>query len=80
MDKKTVGGITLAKNAQKAKRKRYVRARLLQIAIGILFLFFTAIILCLAYSGKTVEDKDATGIIVTLPIALYCIFTKNIFI
>lgn len=67
-------------NAQFSKNSIYRRKLLQQKLYGLAMIAISILILCVAASGKTVEDRDATAVLLTDPMGLYLLFTKNIVI
>lgn len=59
---------------------RYRRSLMKQrlAALGILFLCALTLLLC--STGTTPEDRDATAVIILVPIALWALFSKEILI
>lgn len=49
-----------------------------QKLMGVSLLVICAILLALCSTGKTVEDQDATAVVLLAPLGLYLIFTKEI--
>ena len=65
------------KRAQaKAIRDRVIRQRLFGLALIVL----SIIILCITANGVTVEDRDGGVALFTLPIGLYLLFTRTIWV
>lgn len=63
------------------KKSRMKAQRLAkQKLIGVVMLLITAVIIWLASTGISVEDRDATAILVTLPLGVYLLLTKRIVI
>ena len=51
-----------------------------QRALGAGLLLVSVLMLCMAYHGETPIDHDCTAVLLTLPLALYLIFAKEIII
>lgn len=65
---------------KRSKRKsRYDRQKLIiQKLMGFGMLAICALMVLMAYYGKTVEDRDCTAILILAPTALYLLFVKRI--
>lgn len=50
---------------------------LLQRVLGLGLIAMCALILWVASTGKSVEDRDATAVLLLAPIGFYLLFTKN---
>jgi hypothetical protein len=48
-----------------------------QRLLGLAFIAISAAILLLASTGQTVEDRDATAVLLTLPLGIYALVTKE---
>lgn len=48
-----------------------------QRLMGLTLVAISAAILWLASTGKTVEDRDATAVLITLPLGIYALVTKE---
>lgn len=60
------------------RTKRKIRKwRIQQILIGLGMLAICGVILYLASTGLTVEDRDATPVLLFGPLGLYLIFTRK---
>lgn len=64
---------------KKAIRERQ-RKLLIQKLMGIGFLVLSVFVMLLAMSGQTVEERDCTAILFTLPMALCLIFSRSVLI
>ena len=62
------------------KGKHKHNARLMQIALGVFLLLASYFLLQLCAAGSSMQDRDATWIAVTVPLGLYCIFSRETFI
>jgi hypothetical protein len=51
-----------------------------QRAIGIVLVLISILIVILAAQGATLEDRDSTVVLFTLPLGMYMIFTRDRFI
>ena len=61
--------------------KRYVNKKLIkQKLLGIASLAASVAIILMAMSGKTAADQDATAVLVTLPMGLLLLCSKEIII
>jgi len=47
-----------------------------QRIIGVLFVIISILLVLLASQGTTVEERDVTAVLFTLPLGIYLIFTK----
>ena len=61
-------------------REQIKRLRLEQRLMGLALLVICGIAVWLCSTGTTVQDKDATAVVLLAPLALYMIFTKEIVI
>lgn len=59
------------------KKIRIRKWRIQQILIGLGLLAICGVILYLASTGLTVEDRDATPVLLFGPLGLYLIFTRE---
>ena len=65
-----------SKTRNQRRRKLFARQKLM----GVAFLLATVGIFWLASTGATLEDRDCTAILFTLPLGLYLLFTRHIVI
>ncbi len=68
-------------NTRMMRRKtREQRRRLMrkQKLYGLFFVLLSIVICLVCSTGKTLEDRDATMVLLLLPFGLYLIFTKEI--
>ena len=63
----------MTRNQRKRKLKQ-------QRWIGLVMLIISAIIFALAVTGTTTESHDATAMLITLPLGIWLICTKEIII
>ena len=61
----------------KKERRRLLRKQKL---MGLAMLAICAVMLALCCTGITPEDRDATGVVMLAPLALWLIFSKKILI
>lgn len=70
------------KNERMTERRRRSRAFRLamveQRLMGLGLVLISVLMIVICSHGVTVEDQDATAVLLTLPLGLYLIFTKNI--
>jgi len=59
------------------KTKKIRKWRICQILMGISLLILCGIIVAMANTGLTVEDRDITPVLLFGPLGLYLIFTKK---
>ncbi len=59
------------------KMRKIKKWRIYQILIGIGLLILCRIIIAMAKTGLTVEDRDITPVLLFCPLGLYLIFTKK---
>lgn len=76
----TYTGHSYADQMLKARNRRRQEMLIKQKLIGVLMLLITAVIVWLACSGKTPEDKDATAILLTLPLGIFLLFSRRVVI
>lgn len=67
---------TPEKSVRDQRRRKFIEQRLM----GLGMIFISIVIICIAANGKTVEEKDATAVLLTLPMGLAMLFSKNIVI
>lgn len=51
-----------------------------QKILGLVLIVISALVVCVAATGTTPEERDITAVLVTAPLGLYLMFTKNIVI
>ena len=56
------------------------RLKLIQKLMGLGMILVSGLIIWITSTGLTVEEKDATAVLFTLPLGLYMLFTKKIII
>lgn len=66
----------MTRNQRRRYRKKLFEQRML--ALGILAC--CAIVLWMCSTGTTVEDRDATAVVLMAPLGIYALFTKKIVI
>lgn len=66
----------LTTSKRRMRRKKLIEQRLM--GMGLLVCCVLAVWLC--STGTTMVDRDATGVVLLAPLALYMLFTKNIVI
>ena len=59
-----------------AKTRRRV-AKIKQILIGMALLAISALIIVVATQGTTMQDRDITAVVFTIPLGLFLLFTKE---
>lgn len=64
-----------SKQLTRQERRRIMRK---QRWMGVLLLVISALCLWLCSTGTTMADRDATAVLLVLPLGLYLIFTKQI--
>lgn len=64
----------------KARNQRRRNAFLKQKLMGIAMLFISAGVIWLASTGATVEERDCTAVLLTIPAGVYLLFTRHIVI
>jgi len=60
------------------KRYRLNKRVLIQRLMGLAMLLISYIIIRVAMTGITVVDRDATAVLITIPLGLYLLFSKEI--
>lgn len=61
-----------------SKRRRERQVKMLKqklMGIGLILLSILVIYIC--SKGVTVQDRDATGVVLTLPLGIYLLFTRE---
>lgn len=58
-------------------RTKIQKWRVIQILIGLTILGLSALVIMLAWGGKTVEETDITPIFLLVPFGLYLIFVNK---
>lgn len=62
----------------KIKGKRYrLRPIIAQRLIGIALLIISALVILVASNGNTIEDRDATAVLMFAPLGLWLLFSKK---
>ena len=62
-----------------SRKRQFIKTRLRNIAIGLGLLIISALVVLAAMNGNgTVEEADATPILLLIPMGLYAIFNKNV--
>lgn len=64
----------------RGQRRMYRRKMIEQKLMALVMLACCAVALWLCSTGTTLEDQDATAIVMLAPLALYMLFTKKIMI
>lgn len=59
-------------------RRKYRAVRVKQVLIGMALLAVSALIIAVAKQGTTMQDRDITAVVFTIPLGLYCIFNKKV--
>lgn len=62
------------------KEKKRNKLLLKQRLIGLSLLVISAVVILIASTGQTVEDRDATVVALTIPMGLYMLLSKNVMI
>lgn len=62
------------------KKKEQNRLLITQKLMGLGLLAISAIVILIASTGTTIEDRDATVVVFTLPLGLYMLFCKDVVI
>lgn len=65
-------------NGRRTRSKTRLQVLLEQRLMGLALVALSVLIIVVCAHGATVEDQDATAVLLTLPLGLYLIFTKNI--
>ena len=71
---------TPSNNKCRYRRKRRRRLYAPQILMGVMLLIASIVLIIIAGYGTTLEDRDITPVVIMIPAALYCIFTKERFL
>ena len=56
------------------------RKRRIQRLIGVAFLLISALAVVMAATGSTPETQDCTAVLITAPLGVACLVSKQIFI
>lgn len=69
-------------NAVTKKTRDQTRRRKLhqQKILGLVLIVISALVVCVAATGTTPEERDITAVLMIAPLGLYLMFTKNIVI
>jgi len=59
------------------KTRKIKKWRIYQIIMGILLILCSGIMIAMAGTGLTVEDRDITSTLLLSPLGLYLIFSKK---
>jgi len=60
------------------KNKKLIWKFLLQKLAGIILIAVSILLIKMVSGGTTLEDSDATGALITIPLGLYLLFTKDL--
>jgi len=63
-----------SKTRNQLRRKKFIQQKLMGLAL----LVMTALIIWIASTGATIEERDATAALLTAPLGIYLLFTKEI--
>ena len=63
---------------RRTRNQMYRRKLTIQKLYGLALIAMSAIMLYIASQGVTVEDRDATAVLLTAPLGLYLLFTRKI--
>lgn len=63
---------------RKTRNQMYRRKLAIQKLYGLALIAMSVIMLYIASQGVTVEDRDATAVLLTAPMGLYLLFTRKI--
>lgn len=63
---------------RRTRNQIYRRKFAIQKLYGLALIAMSAIMLYIASQGVTVEDRDATAVLLTAPLGLYLLFTRKI--
>lgn len=63
---------------RKTRNQMYRRKLAIQKLYGLALIAISAILLYIASHGVTVESRDATAVLLILPLGLYLLFTRKI--
>ena len=66
-----------ARERRARKQERFIKL-LLQKVLGLLMLFLSLVLIYSASTGISVEDRDATAVLITIPMGLYLLFTNKV--
>lgn len=64
--------------SKKTRRQLYRRKLIIQKLYGLGFIAISVMILLLASTGISFEDRDATAVLFTAPLGIYLLFTRKI--
>lgn len=68
-------GVRTMRQKTREQRRKLMRKQKLY---GLVFVLLSILICLVCATGKTLEDRDATAVVLLLPFGLYLIFTKEI--
>lgn len=73
-------GNTYEERRRRSQEEMLRKQRLTQKLIGIMLLLISVAIFVVATSGTTLETKDGTPLIITVPLGIYLLLTHEIVI
>ena len=62
------------------ERRRYRKKMTEQKLMGLLMLACCGVILWLSFTGKTIEDRDCTAVLLFAPLGFWMLFSRKILI
>lgn len=64
--------------SRRTRNQTYRKKLFIQKLYGLVLIAISAILIYIASQGITVEDRDATAVLITAPLGLYLLFTRKI--
>lgn len=71
---------TIKRCRHKGRANRRQKVLVKQRLMGVVLLFISAIVILIASGGQTIEDRDATVVLFTIPVGLYMLLAKDVII
>ena len=66
-------------NVNRRARNQFRRKKLfVQKLLGLALIAVSVLLIYIASKGATIEEKDATAVLLTAPFGLYLLFTKKV--
>ena len=64
------------KSVRDQRRRKFIEQKLMGLGI----IAISVVLICIASTGTTVEERDVTAVLLTLPLGLLMLFSKEIII
>lgn len=64
----------------KERTNRCQKVLVKQRLMGVALLLISVVVILVASGGQTIEDRDATAVLLTIPVGLYMLLAKDVII